>query len=307
MHTSFRPSGIFSAQWIPTDAQGRLDRPSLAAHLAFERRAGINGVLALGSTGEFPHFTVDERKQALAAIAELAAPLPVIANITDIRPRAAIEIGRTAKSLGLAAVALMPPMFFPVSQADMLAYFLHVAEAVDLPVMLYNFPELTGKRIDLPTIAAFADRAPMCAIKQSGGEFAYHRELIKLGREKGFAVMSGADTRLPEVFKLGGAGCIGGLVNIVPDLMLHIDRVCRLGQPGDATTAATAMVELGRIIDQLTFPLNVAAGLEARGFSPGAPKAIVSTESRQIYSKIVQELVALFRRHKLGLAASAAA
>ena len=307
MHTSFRPSGIFSAQWIPTDAQGRLDRPSLATHLAFERRAGINGVLALGSTGEFPHFTVDERKQALAAIAELAAPLPVIANITDIRPRAAIEIGRTAKSLGLAAVALMPPVFFPVSQADMLAYFLHVAEAVDLPVMLYNFPELTGKRIDLLTIAAFADRAPMCAIKQSGGEFAYHRELIKLGREKGFAVMSGADTRLPEVFKLGGAGCIGGLVNIVPDLMLHIDRVCRLGQPGDATTAATAMVELGRIIDQLTFPLNVAAGLEARGFSPGAPKAIVSTESRQIYSKIVQELVALFRRHKLGLAASAAA
>ncbi len=307
MHTPFRPSGIFSAQWIPTDAQGRLDRASLSAHLAFERRAGINGVLALGSTGEFPHFTVEERKQALAAILELASPLPVIANITDIRPRAAIEIGRYAKSLGASAVALMPPVFFPVSQADMLAYFLHVAEAVDLPVMLYNFPELTGKRIDLPTVAAFAERAPMCAIKQSGGEFAYHHELIPLGREKGFAVMSGADTRLPEVFKLGGSGCIGGLVNIVPELMLLIDRVCRQGQPGDVTTAAPAMVELGRIIDQLTFPLNVAAGLEARGFNPGVPKTVVSDESRRLYTKIVGELVALFQRHKLGLAASAAA
>lgn len=307
MHTSFRPSGIFSAQWIPTDAQGRIDRASLAAHLAFEKRAGINGVLALGSTGEFPHFTVDERKQALAAIVELAAPLPVIANITDIRPRAAIEIGRYAKSLGVAAVALMPPVFFPVSQADMLAYFLHVAEAVDLPVMLYNFPELTGKRIDLPTVAAFADRGRMCAIKQSGGEFAYHQELIPLGREKGFAVMSGADTRLPEVFKLGGAGCIGGLVNIVPELMLLIDRVCRQGQPGDVAVAAAAMVELGKIIDQLTFPLNVAAGLEARGFNPGVPKTVVSEESRRLYTKIVGELVALFGRHKLGLAASAAA
>ncbi len=307
MHTPFRPSGIFSAQWIPTDAQGRIDRPSLAAHLAFERRAGINGVLALGSTGEFPHFTIDERKQALAAIVELAAPLPIIANITDIRPRAAIEIGRYAKSIGVSAVALMPPVFFPVSQADMLSYFLHVAEAVDLPVMLYNFPELTGKRIDLPTVAAFADRAPMCAIKQSGGEFAYHHDLIPLGREKGFAVMSGADTRLPEVFKLGGAGCIGGLVNIVPELMLLIDRVCRQGLPGDVTVAAPAMVELGRIIDQLTFPLNVAAGLEARGFNPGVPKTVVSEESRHLYTKIVGELVALFERHKLGLAASAAA
>src|SRR5437762_12293663 len=104
MHTSLVPSGIFSAQWIPTDASGRVERASLPSHLEFERRAGINGVLALGSTGEFPHFTVDERKQILATIAELAAPLPVFANITDIRPRAAVELGRCAKSLGMPAV-----------------------------------------------------------------------------------------------------------------------------------------------------------------------------------------------------------
>ncbi len=309
MHTTFRPSGIFSAQWIPTDAQGRLDHASLAKHIAFERRAGISGVLALGSTGEFPHFTIDERKQALTAIAELASPLPLVANITDIRPRAAIEIGRCAKSLGYSAVALMPPVFFPVSQADILAYFLHVAEAVDLPMMLYNFPELTGKRLDLPTIAAFADRAPMCGIKQSGGEFGYHRELIALGKEKDFAVMSGADTRLPEVFALGAAGCTGGLVNIVPELMVRIYQSC--GGSGtdrpDHREAAAAMVELGQIIDQLTFPLNVAAGLEARGFNPGAPKTVVSEESRRLYGKIVTELRAFFRRHNLGLANSAAA
>jgi dihydrodipicolinate synthase/N-acetylneuraminate lyase len=307
MKNDYRPSGIYSAQWLPTDADGRLDRAALAAHLAFERSTGISGVLALGSTGEFPQFSPEDRKHALAVVAELAAPLPVIANVTDIRPRVAVEIGRAAKALGYSAIAIMPPVFFPVSQADMLAYFLHVAEGVGLPVMLYNFPELTGKRIDLPTVAAFAERAPMCAIKQSGGEFAYHRELIALGREKNFAVMSGSDTRLPEVFGLGAAGCIGGLVNIVPELMVAIDRVHRLRLPGDATLAASAMRELGRIIDQLTFPLNVAAGLEARGFRPGAPKSIVSPESHALYRKIVAELVALFRHHQLALADSAAA
>jgi dihydrodipicolinate synthase/N-acetylneuraminate lyase len=307
MLTPFRPSGIYSAQWIPTDAHGRVDRASLTAHLQFERRAGINGVLALGSTGEFPHFSVEERKHILAMVAEIAAPLPVIANVSDIRPSVAIELGLAAKSLGMPAIALMPPPFFPVSQADMLAYFLHVAENVGLPVMLYNFPELAGKRIDAATIAAFADRAPMCAIKQSGGEFAYHQELIALGRAKGFVVMSGADTRLPEVFKLGGAGCIGGLVNIVPEWMVMIERVCRRSQPGDHSVAAAGMVEVGRIIDQLTFPLNVAAGLEARGFRPGAPKTVVSPESRRLYTKIVEELAALFRRHQLELAPSAAA
>lgn len=305
--SSSLPHGIFSAQWIPTDAQGRVDRSALAAHLAFEKRAGIHGVLALGSTGEFPFFSPDERRQLLATVAELASPLTLFANVSDIRPRVAIELGLAAKALGYSAIALMPPMFFPVSQADMLAYFLHIAERVDLPVMLYNFPELTGKRIDLPTVAAFAERGRMIAIKQSGGEFLYHAELIALGREKGFAVMSGSDTRLPEVFKLGAAGCIGGLVNIVPELMVLIERVCRQGQPGEHASAAAAMQEVGRIIDQLTFPLNVAAGLEARGFRPGAPKTVVSPESRALYAKIMTELVVLFRRHNLELATSAAA
>ncbi len=295
----FSPSGIYSAQWIPTDADGRIDRTGLAAHVELERRAGIGGVLALGSTGEFPHFTADERKVALEIIAELASPLPVLANVSHIGPRTAIELGRHARSLGVPAIAVMPPPFYPMSQADVLAYFLHVADAVGLPVMLYNFPELAGKQIELSTVAAFADRAPMIGIKQSGGEFDYHRELIALGREKGFVVMSGADVRLPEAFALGAAGCIGRLVNIAPELMVHNDRVCRQGEPGDVTVAAEGMRELGRILDRLTFPLNVAAGIEARGLSSGVPKSVVSPESRALYDTIVGETRALLVRHEL--------
>lgn len=305
MPTPYRPGGIYSAQWLPTDSGGRLDRASLAAHIAFEKRAGIDGVLGLGSTGEFPHFSLDERKAILEALAEIAAPLPVIANITDLRPRAAIELGRFAKSLGLPAVALMPPSFFPMAQEDILAYLLQVADAVDVPVMLYNFPELTGKRLDLPTIAAFADRAPMCAIKQSGGEFDYHRELIALGREKNYVVMTGADTRLTEAFALGAAGCTGGLVNIVPELMLHIHRSCTAGRPAEATVSAARMVALGRVIDQMAFPPNVGAGLAARGFSPGVSKSILSAHSQRLAAKIETELRALFVEWGLALGPAA--
>lgn len=299
MSSPFRPSGIYSAQWLPTDSGGVLDRAALVKHLAFEKSAGVAGVLGLGSTGEFPHFSPDERKVALAAVAELAAPLPVIANITDLRPKVAIELGRFAKSLGLPAVALMPPPFFPLSQDDILAFFLHAADAVDLPVMLYNFPELCGKRIDLATIAAFADRAPMCAIKQSGGEFAYHRDLIALGREKNYVVMSGADTRLTEVFAMGAAGCTGGLVNIVPELMVDIYRCSVAGRPGDASVSAARMVELGRVIDRLAFPPNVGAGLAARGFAPGVPKSILSPASQALAAEIERELRALFLAWRL--------
>ena len=302
MGSPFRPSGIYSAQWIPVDINGHLDRAGLAAHVEFERQHGIAGVLALGSTGEFPHFSVDERKRVLATVAELAAPLPVIANVSDIRPRAAVELGRFAKSLGLPAVALMPPPFYPLSQADVLAFFLHVAESVGLPVMLYNFPELTGKRIDLETVAAFAEGAPMAAIKQSGAEFDYHRQLIALGREKNFVVMSGADTRLPEAFALGAAGCTGGLVNIAPELMVHLYRIGREGAAGDIHPAFDRLQQIGQSIDRLTFPLNVAAGMEARGLPVGVPKAVVSPRSHQLYTQVVAELGANFK--KWGLTAS---
>lgn len=288
--TTIPRRGILAALWLPTDESGSLLRAELARNLDFLKSHGIHGVLALGSTGEFPQFDLDQRKAALATIAELAAPLPVIANISDIRPHIVAGLGKFARTLGLPAVAIMTPGFFPSSQDDLLAHFLHAADTSGLPTFLYNFPELTGTRIDLETAAAFADRAPMAGIKQSGREFAYHADLIKLGQEKKFSVFSGADIRLPEVFALGADGCIGGLVNIAPEFMVHLYRVCREGAPGEISPAYEHLREIGRIIDRLTFPLNVAAGMEARGLATGKPKAIVSPESIRLYREIVTEL-----------------
>jgi dihydrodipicolinate synthase/N-acetylneuraminate lyase len=282
--------GVLAALWLPTDSLGNLLVRELSANLAFLKQQGVYGVLALGSTGEFPQLDIEQRKRALAAVAELAAPLPVIANVSDIRPHAVAELGRFAERLGLPAIAIMAPGFYRSSQEDLLAHFLHAADSSALPTFLYNFPELTNSRINLETVAAFADRARMAGIKQSGGEFAYHADLVRLGREKNFSVFSGADTRLPEVFALGADGCIGGLVNLVPDLMVHLYRVCRLGQPGTVSPAFERLKEVGRIVDQLTFPLNVAAGMEARGLATGESKAVVSAHSRALYDAIVAEL-----------------
>jgi 4-hydroxy-tetrahydrodipicolinate synthase len=300
MASRFPHSGILAALWIPTDAQGRLKQRALARHLAWLRLKGVQGVLALGSTGEFPYFELKQKQAVLERIAELAAPLPVIAHITDIRPKAVAELGRFAHRLGLAGVAVMPPSFFKVSQADLLAFLLRAAEAADLPVLLYNFPELVGNRIGLETVAAFAQRAPMAGIKQSGAEFEYHKALIALGRQKGFAVFSGADTRLPEVLALGAVGCIGGMVNFVPEPMVGIFNAWTQDRRSGMAGPAKALVEIGAVIDQLTFPLNVAAAMEARGLDPGVPKAIVSRSSAAIYRRILPTLRRMYR--EIGLA-----
>jgi dihydrodipicolinate synthase/N-acetylneuraminate lyase len=291
--------GVLSALWIPLDSRGRLMKRALAAHIRWLKKCGVNGFLALGSTGEFPRMSLQQREEVLAAVIELAAPAPVIANLSSIRLDEVVQLGKTARRLGAAGAAIMPPSFFPVSQADMLAFFLQAADRVDLPFYLYNFPELTSNRIGIDTVAAFADRANMVGIKQSGGEFGYHPALIELGREKDFSVFSGADTRLPEVFGLGAAGCIGGLVNFVPEYMVEIFRICHEGAAGDATIPGDRMKEVGRIVDQLTFPLNVACGIAARGFDPGAPKTVVSKESARLARQIETEFRRYFKAQRL--------
>ena len=302
MKTKFPQEGVFAALAIPTDVRRRVLKRALGTHLAWLRAKGVHGVLALGSTGDFVRFNVEERKAVLETIAELAGSMTVLANISDVDIRVTAELGRFARKLKLPGVGVMPPNFFPVLPADQLAFFEAAAEAAQLPVMLYNFPELTGNRIPIEVIAKFADRHEMGGIKQSGGEFGYHKELIALGREKKFAVFSGADTRLAEVFSMGAAGCIGGLVNFVPEYMVEIFNSVKKGQPGgDLQTAVKRMKEIGPIIDQLTFPINVPAGVEARGFEPGEPKMVLSKESAKIYAKIVKQLRAKFREWKLPL------
>ena len=299
MSRPFPRHGVIVALSLPTNRQGRILKRALSTHLAWLREIGVHGVLALGSTGEFVRLSPDERMAALEMIAELAAPLPVIANVSDINPRVAAGLARFSRRLGLPGIAIMPPHFYPVSAADQLAFFLHVAEAASLPVMLYNFPELAGNRIDIGTVDAFAKRAPLTAIKQSGGEFHYLDPLVALGKKRDFSVFTGSDTRLEEAFHIGAAGCIGGLVNFVPEYMLHIYRGFHEGEPGDFSPAADRMREVGRVMEKTTFPLNIAAGIEARGFDAGVPKTLVSTESQRVHAAIIRELKSMFRSWKL--------
>jgi dihydrodipicolinate synthase/N-acetylneuraminate lyase len=294
MKSTVPAKGILAALWLPTDEAGDLISSDLDRNIAFLKEAGIDGILALGSTGEFSQFDLGQRKRALETVARLADPLPVIANVSDIRPRAVADLGRFARTLGLPAIAIMTPGFYPSSQEDALAHFLHAADSSGLPTFLYNFPELTGTRINLETVSKFADRARMAGIKQSGAEFNYHKDLIGLGSEKNFVVFSGADTRLPEVLALGAAGCIGGLVNVAPELMVHLYRVCAEGKPGSVEPAQARLRDIGKAVDRLTFPLSIAAGMEARGLHTGAPKAVVSPRSREIHEEIVAELRRLF-------------
>jgi 4-hydroxy-tetrahydrodipicolinate synthase len=178
-------------------------------------------------------------------------------------------------------------------------FFVRAANTADLPLFLYNFPERTGNRIALETVAAVAERVRVEGIKQSGAEFTYHAPLVELGRKKNFIVYTGADTRLPEAVSTGVAGCVSGLANAVPELVAQSFWGAQQGGTQEGQIAAGRLTELSKRIPVVTFPLDVAACMQARGLETGTPKAILSPETRKRFDRLVAELRELFREWKL--------
>lgn len=271
--------GLFPALWTPTTDSGTLAEADLADQVQFLRHAGADGLMALGSTGEFVHLDLAQRKAVLRLVAETAPGWPVIANCSDVSPRIAQDLGRYARSVGAAAVSLLPPWYFAHRPEDVAEFMVRGAEAAGIPLVIYNFPERTGHRLDLATIASVCDRVPVAALKQSGADFDYHRELAALGREKGFTLITGADTRIPEAFALGARGVISGLANAVPEWVLGVLRAVQAGNPAAAAAPSALLAGLMERIEGLAFPLDVEVCMAARGRPTGAPKMVLSAST----------------------------
>ncbi len=275
--------GIIIALWMPTLEGGEPDRPALARHISWLRSKGIHGILALGTTGEFPRFNVGQRERMLAEVLALSESLPVIANISSISLEEVISLGRSARRMGASGVALLPPWFFPIPQDDMLEFFLRAADAVELPLYLYNFPEMTGNRIGPEVISEFARRAPLAGFKQSGGELSYHAELIALSRQFGFGVFTGADPLLAQLLSDGVVGCVSGYGNFAPEYLVDVFSAHVAARPQEAAAAAARLRRVGEIAGTLPVPLNVRSGIEARGIHPGAWKTVCAASTMQSY------------------------
>ena len=251
--------------------------------------------MALGSTGEFVHLTLTQRKEILERVATecKARGRGLIANVSDIQIRNVIDLARQAKQVGATCVSVLAPWYYALEQRDLSEFFIEVAFASEAPLALYNYPEVTGKRIELETIEKVARRANLVAVKQSGADFAYHKELLKLGQQLGFVVMSGADTRLEEILGLGCTGSVSGLANAIPEALCEIYENFRNNQSSPTQTSFVS--ELSRRINPVLFPFNVKAAIAARGFETGTPKMPVSSETTATYERVLADVKALYQ------------
>ncbi len=286
--------GIFASLWLPTDRDGRLMESAIRDHAAYMNRVGVQGILVPGTTDEFQFSSTDERANLLSRVVDWVAPLPVMANISDISPRGVARLARVARNSGCASVVILPPWHFQISQPDLLEFFLHAAAAASpLPVYLGNFPERVRNPILPETVAAFASRASLAGIILSGGVWGLHATMMSIARERDFRVLTGWEVRLTEAMDLGCSGCISGLSNFTAEPLIAAYRAF---QSGDRPAADRAMVELreaAAFLEGMSLPHDIPAGMEARGFVTGEPKQILSANT----TKAQQAVIARLRNH----------
>ena len=289
-------SGIISALWTPCGKDGNLLVHEYQSNIRFGIDRGVSALLAFGSTGEFPFFSTVQRKEGLECALDAANGLPVVANVSHVNPQRAIELAKHAADQGAAAIAILPPYYYAMSQSDLEAYFVTVGGAADIPVLLYNYPELTGNRISLAVIAGVADKLPIVGIKQSGDEYDYHDALVELGESKGFRVYTGADTRLAETLSKGVAGAVCGLANAVPDLLVNVYKNSAAGEPEKALGDMEKLRAIGSIMKDLEFPANVAATMVGRGLPIGEPKTVSSEASKERFAQVSENFASVFKQ-----------
>ncbi|MEQ1766543.1 MAG: 4-hydroxy-tetrahydrodipicolinate synthase [Methylotenera sp.] len=249
----FVAQGSLVAIVTPMFEDGSLDIPALNALIDFHIAEGTDGIVIVGTTGESPTVDFDEHCLLIkTAVAQVNGRVPVIAGTGANSTKEAIALTQKAKELGVDACLLVAPYYNKPTQEGLYQHFKAVADAVDIPQILYNVPGRTGCDITNETTLRLVTHRNVVGIKDATGGIERGTDLI-LRAPKDFAVLSGDDATAVSLMLLGGKGVITVTGNVAPKLM---HEMCVAAVAGDAITARSLNAKLFQLHQKLFVEAN---------------------------------------------------
>ncbi|AZC16917.1 MULTISPECIES: 4-hydroxy-tetrahydrodipicolinate synthase [Pseudomonas] len=245
-------AGSMVALVTPMDAQGNLDWDSLSKLVDFHLQEGTNAIVAVGTTGESATLDVDEHIEVIRRVVDqVAGRIPVIAGTGANSTREAIELTTNAKIAGADACLLVTPYYNKPTQEGLYQHFRTIAEAVDIPQILYNVPGRTACDMQAETVIRLSTVKNIIGIKEATGDLERAKAILS-GVRSDFLVYSGDDATAVELILLGGKGNISVTANVAPKAM---SQMCAAAMAGDAAKA--------RAIHETLMPLNKTLFIES--------------------------------------------
>ncbi len=209
--------GVFPAATTLFHSDQSLDLPATAAHLERMLKAGVHGMIVLGTVGENCSLEYAEKLQVLrAAVEQIAGRVPVLSGVAECSTALACRFAADAQKAGADGLMVLPGMVYKSDPRETMAHFRAVAAASDLPVMCYNNPVSYGVDITPAMFAELADEPKFVAIKESSENVRRITDLKNVCGER-YLLFCGVDDLVLESLLLGAIGWVSGLVNAFPD------------------------------------------------------------------------------------------
>ena len=283
--------GVYPAMTTPFAEDGAVDHDQLAENARYLERAGVDGVVPVGSTGESATMTHDEHIEVVETVRDAVDDVPVIAGTGSNNTAEALSLSRRAADAGADGLLLISPYYNKPEAAGYLEHYRTIADAVDLPQIVYNVPSRTGRSIPVDVAAELATHPNIQGYKAASGDLEQISEVVEATREETFSVLSGDDGLTLPILSVGGTGTISVVANVEPE------RTCAMvgaALSGDYSRARALHHELGPLVRELfveTNPIPVTEAMYLRGRGSPAvrsPLTRLAPEHRESLREVLE-------------------
>ena len=277
--------GVFPYLVSPIDASGRV-LTDVLGRLANDLIAnGVHGLTPLGSTGEFAYLDREQRTTVVRATIEAAAGrVPVVAGVASTATDDAVAQAKSYQRLGADGILAILEAYFPVRDAQVEAYFRAIADAVDIPVVLYTNPQFQRSDLSLDAIEKLSTHPRIRYIKDASTNTGRLLSIMnRCGRS--ISVFS-ASAHIPAcVMLIGGVGWMAGPACLIPRQSVRLYDLCRAGQWLEAMELQRRLWQVNEAFARFNLAACIKAGLEGQGYpvgNPVPPQAPLGAEERRL-------------------------
>jgi 4-hydroxy-tetrahydrodipicolinate synthase len=262
--------GVFPYLVSPIDGQGQVLTDVLGKLASDLIKAGVHGLTPLGSTGEFAYLNRTQREAVVRATIEATAKrVPVVAGVASMTTTDAVEQAKTFQKLGADGILAILEAYFPLKDAQIDAYFRAIADAVEIPVVLYTNPQFQRSDLSLDVIARLSEHPRIRYIKDASTNTG--RLLSIMNRAPRVKVFS-ASAHIPAaVMLIGGVGWMAGPACIVPRQSVHLYELCRAGKWPEAMKLQRDLWRINEAFAKFNLAACIKAGLQIQGYAVGDP------------------------------------
>ncbi|MGI6471728.1 MAG: 4-hydroxy-tetrahydrodipicolinate synthase [Candidatus Methanomethylophilaceae archaeon] len=285
-------AGCSTALITPFKDDGTVDEETFRRLIDFQEENGVDTIVPCGSTGESATLSAEEHVKVIGIAVDQVKRAKVLAGAGSNSTAEAISFSKHAEDMGADGVLSISPYYNKPTQEGIYLHYKSIAEATEIPIVVYNVPGRTGSNITSETMLRMAEIPGIAAVKEASGNISQVQRILA-GRPRGFEVISGDDALTYPIMAMGGDGVISVTGNCCPARMSKMVHLMQESKFSEALEICNELVPLFNALFSEPNPIPIKYAMKELGFGNGVPRlplTPLSEAGRKTLAPILKEL-----------------